>query len=898
VTEETSIAFVVVPDHEQAKRLSEDVRPWLEQGLVRPFIVAAVADIPGGEDPLGRWISADDRGEQVVSCYRALAARDYSMIRVVAYQELRRGEAGDPHTVAAARTLGESFQFRKAASQQLSILNVLVPDDRVRDLPPDLLLLSVSANVVVAPEDRESPKHASFPLDGPDRARNHGLASLFVLAALWRHQQNGPLDEEQTSSFNEVPHVVMVRSYGRIARAPLLVERIARSVFTQRRTAQWAAEAVTGVQARDPEQIARRQAERFLEVHKSAFTFQPPTPPVAPRPRTVRVLEAFAMMFGYILRGLRSLPSEVRGQVSEAARRAVGEFAQSVTFGTDSRVRVHGSPGLSGETPDIATAMSDLAAVLLERSGGSSPTPPATGDPWQDLRAVAFAMHDGSEFPAGFERPSDGVITEVIADVRAIAPDPMEGPFTVASDVAVQIDPFARVPIRSNDAMQAAYVEEELATLEDAREVERLRDWVAHRKTSFVWRLANHVAVQFQAAEQVLGRSLQRVRQGAANLDGSLVQQARQQLLRSWWIWLALVVAVSGGGYLYLRQQGLALTGRELAIYVAVSVLVWLAGWTFSFIRYLRRLFQIEHRRDRENADYHSAVSSTFHAASHLVRLGAIYQQLQDWGEIVGWVLHHPEGELGDEEEEVDVETGLATPASHRVGQACWDEGSLRRLAAIVGRNLFGRSWLSNLFVSYRDIAMAQLKYELGYDAAVPDPDPDWDVRSPGPRPFLLSALERRQLARAWTQQSMGIVRQHLNEIDPNDLLDLVKDEQGAASAAEFLYGILADRRGHVEPADVALPLWTNEARMYERQRVVSTVLWSSNPLPDDVVGAVEGHVARSDVTERSVHDVLVVRTDRCAPAPYTDLKLFVSSTPDVGVVHAPSAGSDEEAPW
>lgn len=891
VAQKTSIVFVVVADHEAARRLIEDVHPWLEQGLARHFVVVAAVDVLGVEEPLGRWAGEDSAS---VSCFAALAEQSYDAIRVVAYQELSRGSSGDPRTVRAARELSDSFTYRKAASQVLTSLNVLVPDERVRDLPPDLLELSLSANVVVAPEDRESPKHATHPLSDADRLRVHGLVSLFMTAALWRHQQDGPLDGEQAGSFNEVPNVVMLRAYGRVARAPMLVERIASSVFSQRRTAQWAAEAVNGIPARDPGHISRRQAERFLERHRTDFSLTAPPTPTGPQLRTVGVLEAFAMMLRAMFRGLRELPTEVVGQVSESSRRVAGEVAQSATFGSDSRVRVQGVAGFSGGPSDVCSATIDLASMLLERSGGGSPTPPAAGDAWQDLRAVAFALHDGSEPPEGFERPGEGVVTEVVTDVEWLAPDPLAGPFVVDRAAVGGMSSPVFAPVRVNDAMQASELLDQLETVNATSEATRLRDWCAQRESSLTWRIAQHLAERFRSAETLLGTSLQRVGQGAANLDGELQQQTRSRLLRSWRSWLLTTLILSTLAYGLLVLQGLPLVGTWLLPMLGATVVVWLFGWTLFYLRYLRRVFQIEHRRDRENAEYLAAVSNSLHAAGNLVRLGSHYQQLQDWSEIIGWMLHHPERDLG-EIEDGQVQIDLAAPASHRIGRAGWDDRSMRRLAAIVGRSMFGRSWLSNLFVEYRDTAMRQLRYELGLDESAPEPDPDWDTRAPGPRTYLLDQMKRRQLARIWTAKSVEVVQELLNEIDPNELLDSVEDDHGECTAVEFLYGILSDRRGHAERADMALFLWSNQARMTERQRVDHTVLWSSNPLPEDVVGADEGEVARVPLAERSVHDVLVVRADLCSPVPYTDLRLFIEPR-----LQQPTASTepDPSSPW
>ena len=884
--EATSLTFVVVRDPDEVRRIADEVTPWLNEQLVRRFLLVAASDVLGVEDPKGVWSDGDGIA---VSCRNALASESFQTIRVVAFQQIRRGAAGDPQTVAAARSLSETFKYRIAAAQKLIVLNVLVPDDRVRDLPPDLLDLGVSANVVVAPEDRESPLHASHPLDDPDDLAQHALMSLLVIAALWRHQVDGPLDGEQSGSFNETPHVVLVRGYGRIARAPRLVENIARAVFAQRRTAQWAADAVGGVPARDPETIARRQAEQFLSRHKGAVSFDAPRPAAPPAMERVGPFRAFAMMIGFIVKGLKALPLTLAGVVTERARRAIGDFAQSVTFGKDSRVQVAGAAERGGAHPDAASATRDLAVVLLERAGGASPTPPAAGEAWQELRALSFALHDGSDFPSGFDRPSDGVVTEVMTEISLIAPDPAEGPFLVDQEVATQLPPTARVPVRPCDALQGQHLAYELAQVEGGEaESQRLEAWFESRSSSLLWRIAAHVGEHFRQAETVFGAALARVREGPAQLDGALAEAARRKLMSGWGVWsLVMGLAIAAGYFLYTRTpfgtdatpvwRSLAPRSADPYIYILGAIVIWLVGMTILFIRYLRRMFQLKHRLAMENAAYQAALSDAVDAAGALVRLGSIHEQLQDWAQIIGWMLHHPEGGLGDGSGEVQVEVGLRTPASHSIGVARWEETVLRRLAAIVGRDIFGRSWLSNLFVRYRDEAMQQLKFEQGMDASAPSPDPDWDPRTPSPRTYLLSRLGSREPAKAWTEDTITAIGEQLNTIDPNDLLDRVVGEADETSADDFLYGILADRSPGSEPGDLALFLWSNDARFYQRQKTDRTVVWSSNPVPQRFGDLVRGDVSTTAVARRAVHDVMVVRMDQSTAVPYTDLVLFLS---------------------
>lgn len=887
MSDRKALTFVVVRDQDEVRRIGDELTPWLNEHLVRRCLLVAAADVIGVEDPKGVWSDGDGAA---VSCRNALAAESYQTIRVVAFQQLRRGSAGDTQTVIAARKLGEAFKYSIAAAQRLVVLNILAPDDRVRDLPPDLLELGISANVVVAPEDRESPVHASHPLDDPDQLALHALMSLLVIAALWRHQVDGPLDGEQSAAFNEIPHVVVVRGYGRIARAPRLVENIARAVFAHRRTAQWAADAVGGVAARDPETIARRQVERFLERHGAAMSFDAPRPPPPPQLERVGVFKAFAMMFSFIVNGLKTLPTAVAGRITESARRAIGDMAQSVTFGEGSRIQVTGATSRSKSADDVASATRDLAVVLLERAGGASPTAPAAGEAWQDLRAVVFALHDGSEFPGGFDRPSDGVVTEIITDVAVLAPDPAEGQFVLDDDIATQLPPTARVPINPCDALQAQHVATELDGVEGGEDERgRLDAWVESRNSSLLWRLAAHVGDQFLEAQAVFGAALARVRKGPASVEGALAEGYRRTLLRRWSTWSTVVVlAVALGLYLYLRTPfGTDVApvwreyigrGGDLYVYAALALVTYAIGMTWAFVVYLRQMFRLQHRIALENADYQAAMTNAIDAAGALIRLAAMHEQVQDWAQIIGWMLHHPEGDLKGHDGDAEVEIGFRTPASHNIGVARWEEGVLRRLAAIVGRDLFGRSWLSNLFVRYRDDAMQRYKFEQGLDAGAPNPDPDWDPRSPGPRGYLLARLASREPGAAWTEETVGEIGQKLNAIDPNDLLDRVAGVSDETTAEEFLYGILADRRSGGEAGDLALFLWSNDARFYNRQRVDRTMVWSSNPISHTFGEFDRGEVASTRVTRRAVHDVLVVRMDQSAAVPYTDLALFVEA--------------------
>ena len=901
-----SVTFVVVSDASAVTDFVDRARGWIEAGLADDFLVVAAPDTIGADEPVGRWVSTDD----VVRAQSVLASRPYSTIRVVAHQWLRRGASGDHAVPEAARALALAFRPRLAGSQQLVEVNLLVPDDRVRHLPPDLLAMHGSANVVLAPEDRESPHHASHPLDDDDRLHSHGIVGLFGVAGLWAYQSAGPFDTLREAAFNEMPHVFLARCFGRIARAPMLVEHVTKAVLEQRATAPWAAEAVGGVAAPDPYGIASAQADSFLARHGRAFSFDSPAGPQVPRLESVGAGRAFAMMFSYIGRGLRSLPVELASHASDVARRAVADFAQGVTFGPDSRVLVRGASQGPAADVDLTTGSADMATALLKRAGGAAPVPPAAGDAWQDLRTVALALVDGSQFPSGFDRPTDGVVLQVVTDPHAIAPDPLEGPFVPDASVAGQLPASARARVRPSDAAQAAHLKHHLEAPVEldpdddesalgppgaaGEELDRLEEWTDRRRRSLTWLIGDHLSANLASAHDTFSRALRRVREGATSADGLLAQKARRRLHRRWWIWLAVVLLCAGLAWYGATSDGIRLTTTDYVVGGVVALVAIIVGWLVAFISFMRTLFQLQHRLERDNAEYKAAVHAAISAAESIVQLSSLNRQFRDWAEIVGWMVHHPETSLATPEDVAVPGMDLAVPASHQLAVADRDERAMTRLAAVVGRDMFGSGWLVGLFGAYRDAAMESLRYELGHSDATAPPDPDHDPQPTGPRDYLLRSIESREPSREWTESRRRRVAERLQSVPSGDLFDTVTDSEGRhLEARHFLFGALGASEG--AGSGMSTILWRNAARMARREQITRTYGWSTTPIPQELAQGIEELDTRAGrVGEAPIHDVAVVRLDMTAAVPFTDLELFMEPQ----VVDVPTVDRDQDEVW
>ena len=928
-----SLTCVLFRDHDEARTLTDALGPWLQEGLVAPFLWATQHEVREVEDPKAVWCGGTGA---VVSCSRTVAAEPWSVVRVVALQIVSRDSGGDAGLVDAAAELARTLAPRLADNQRLVVLNVLVPDERVRGLPLDLLRWDAH-NVVVAPEDRKSPRFAAHPLSA-ERLHSHALMHLVGLAGLWRHQLKGPLDEEERSAaVNEVPQVMLVQAYGRVVAAPGLAAGTAKAMFHDRASGQWVADAVGGVPAAEPYAIGDAQARTFLQRHDATFSFSEPERTL-PELRKVKWWRAFLDMFVFVGRGLRELPYAFGSAAAAYVREEVSTFAQSVTFGADSRVQVAGARQAedASDEDDVengARAMADLAAVLLDRAGGAAPTPPGAAPAWQELRAVIFAMADGSTPPTGYDQPTDGHRPQIVVDVFALAPDPLS---TLRPDTQVrELLPAtaARSTLRAADAVQARHLwsslteahqqattdseapsdppsaeadenEEEAPPrmdpavrakrLADAaalgEELGRLEGWVKERSRSMLWIVADHLAAQFGKADETFVRSLRRVRQGAPNFDGELARQARAALLRNWMLWTvaSLVTAYSVSLAMGAPPRlDIDFSGdwRPVGIF-GTALLVWLGVMAMCYAMYQRRLFQLWHRRDRENEEYLHAIRCATESAYGIVRLASLNEQLQDWADVIGWMLHHPSAELADEAPPESIEDRITLPASHRFGRGIWSDTRLQRLGAIVGRDLFGRSWLSNLFIAWREDAMRAYAYAHGADVEANLPEPDWDTSPQGPREFLRTTITSGRPAAKWTAQSVEEVERRLRSLPATELVDevLVSDPDGEAgptgemqrkmAAREFLEEVFEGTR-HEDPLSViSRGSWETGAQARSHVETGRRIVWSSNELSWP-----KGKYERGDAgigsASTGIPEMLVVRVDVVAPAPWTDLTLF-----------------------
>jgi hypothetical protein len=304
---------------------------------------------------------------------------------------------------------------------------------------------------------------------------------------------------------------------------------------------------------------------------------------------------------------------------------------------------------------------------------------------------------------------------------------------------------------------------------------------------------------------------------------------------------------------------------------------LWLASLLLFFVRYQRRLFQIKYAYDQQHAKYLDALERAPDSASQVVGLESIYKQLRDWAEVIGWMVHHPEGPWLPMPDVPAPVSDLALPPSVVVTEGQALEASRQRVGAIVGRRVFRRGWLVELYDRYSQEAVTQLKYDHGLSSEDPDPDPDWDLSWPTPLGFLLSHLAVGTSARAWTQEVIQELVTVMRELPPAEIITEFEGQPERTTDAEtFLTEVVpAATAAHGE--EMAIPLWSSEARLRETGRVTHSLVWAP---PGLLLSDAHGVTQLAGGTSRPPGDVLVlecIRLDMTDAATFGDLTMFGS---------------------
>jgi hypothetical protein len=914
------MTLVVAGPDGPARHVEEVVQSWVEAGLLQPtlWLKRSVAAAEPSHALTGLRLQAGGSAE--VSMLEELARRDVLTVRLLSVHLAVDADA-DPTLGQESEGIAALLQEFLAESQQLERLNLVIPATGVVGLDPGLVKDPGIKHILVSPEDRVTDRHASRQLVWPEGGyTGHAALAIATIAGLWWATGDAaPFDNQQFTGSAQQSQTVVARAFARVLRADELGDRVTAEVFERRRTEAWTAAAVDAVDTPNPAQLMEDIAEQLAKLEGGAITYRPPQPLPEPRKQHVGSLQALTMLLRFIVGKLRAVPSQIVDRVTEGVRTAIEGFAQRVTFGEDSLVRVGARGGGTVASEPPALHIAGQADQLL-RDLGRSASPPATAKLWQALRRVAFGLVDAGPFPEDVEAPTDGARRLVVNDTSFVVSDPDE-PFEINRATLGTMHPlplWALDPImgwdvaRLRDLRDLLVTEQALAEkgqdVEDADEgesgsrepdpelaarlvavVEELDRYRQRHESSLLWRLSETLGDSLRAASNSFRAALKIVRGGQPSEDDNKMVIAARWLRRRWVaIFLLALLIPAAAWYGDDRDWWTPMWGAV----AGVAVTVWLVGWFISFVRYQRRIFQIQYEIDRRHRDYLNAVARVEHDAVETVRLASLYRQFLDWAAIIAWMIHHPEGKL-ERRQGTELPNPAQAPFALRVAEGVPSEDTLQRTSAIVGRGIFSRGWLGGLYGSYAKESIRVLKHQLGLPDEAPDPDADRDLSSPSPRAFIRSQVQSGIHAPGWHARVRGHVDDALAGLAPGELFERVRglteeDLIPEGQASTFLAD--AAPTSGVHEHHLLPHLWRNEAQYAKPFEVTRSVLWAPPQVAETVGEKTELRPsALADEALAGAFVLAVVRCDVTDGSPVDHFAVFrqaaeaVTTLPPVG---------------
>jgi hypothetical protein len=825
-----AITVLIAGPDKLAGALKSNLKDWASKDLLRPFVWADagrlndegahVEQLPG--ELIEGGTSTEGRLRDI------LARQNVDVVRLVAVNliEERGGrEAGlKPATERLERDLNEALA---STTQELVTINLLVPTSDCREIRLAALEPTWGANVMVSPEERLSPNHSDAGVLGAADLVVHATLVTASAGGLWFTMEKGPFDDRRLSQSGE-GRLVVLRNFARLLGTSSIASEVTDGIFNGRSGSQWSAVAVGGVPALDPPSVAARLASEFVTAH--GFTFKEAQPKPNPEKPRVNYLEAFGEMFGY----MTSLwKMRVEDLMERYGPKGLEALVEKLTRIPEEQRDLSGADR-KPETDEADTTRSVAALVLNQMS--VAVTPPSAGETWNALRAVCFGSVDAGPFPQGISEPRDGAHRQILVNLNfaSPAPDvpPPDLPIEGLGGLSRAISNLRSCDPLQAEALRLR-LQEELSSLEadaeggpddvepEAREAQEesteteakktaaatkklsrarvrkvspkkpdkkeqlqlaltgLDGWIKQREASIVWRIGSSLGGALHQSRDSFSRHFTRVQNGVPTGNPAAGEEAISRL-RLWWkiwglvvilgiLWGAGVQWPGGWTYAWLVSPDIHVSG---IVVIALSLLLWFVSWTLVFIRFKRRIAWWRHQQDLGMRSYMNELEAAKSDAEELHRLSSLYIQFRDWAEIIGWLIHRPEGAAVAVDEEASADLRLKAPLGFQRASAKSSPEKIQAAIANAGKKSFSKGWLSSLYSSYLESAMKDLMLSLGMDSASGDIDPDRDQHTGQARPFLLDQISGGRYAPRWRGELHSKVLEYLSSVKADDLFD------------------------------------------------------------------------------------------------------------------------------
>lgn len=256
------------------------------------------------------------------------------------------------------------------------------------------------------------------------------------------------------------------------------------------------------------------------------------------------------------------------------------------------------------------------------------------------------------------------------------------------------------------------------------KESETLTAWLQERERSLLWRLAQRVQNRsLQAAGD--SRAFYEEAVSVPSIDGEEPRRARNQFANRFLLMcsialLLVALTASLGGRL---ARLLHIPTWALWALILLIILVWLVIILLSYYRRRSRFLAVLRQwRHLQRDARRRCIESTFAENN----LKGLYEQLVEWGEILGYVVHdpwHPDQAWFSGLPDADLAANLPTCVDLAVPDPDDQQGT-RRLTRAALASVASEGWRIRTFNELLDIALSERDIGgVGSDASVVDLD-------------------------------------------------------------------------------------------------------------------------------------------------------------------------------
>lgn len=746
-----SLSVVIVPSADTGQRLLGVVREWYDAGLLTPAVWVRPEDVhvaPGRAPEVtahhfGEW------GVRTSDLFEILGRHRRKLVRVVLAQVLDRpGSIDELQLDMAAQVrdwVHESVPRAITGSggakgTEVRAINLITGATGLAEMPSQLVSVDWDVNAVTSPEDRPDPERANRFVRSGSNLVPVAVLSAAAVAGLFPGTENAPFDAVTGDSSVVFGKALVVRPTVRALLGERSIKELALIASTEALRSGSPAVA-------DPNRFVVGGRDQLIDPllawldtsDGASLTPSPHDGEPHEQGRSVRIMDGLSTFVGFVGRALVTMAWSLWRLIL----RSTESLATKVIVGDASGIRLTLKPDVGDELAEDVVA---LEAQDIERSRTElremerRPVRMPTHRLWSDLREVVHGVLDGGSLPHGAPRHLEGSRKLLLGAPDDVVPRPddehviAEGaipgleaqriPACSPEDAARVQQDLERALGEARDAVGAA--EAELAALGNppddeskraahaqavtaarqriskaAAEVRRLesvelalREWLARRDRSLLWRLSERAADRRRAAsaEEARARDLALTSSG---LDETTPTRLRHTFLVRAWVVVcvtALLLVPMNWGRLDGSSSESWWSSVLVLLVASIALLVVIRSWYQGILTFL-------HAYERGAAQRAQGARQFERANADRRRFDEITRQLGQWTGVLGWTLHAPWTAASDDDEEVAVLLDESVrPAALALAEPALDDADRAEIARFAVRELAGPGWRARAY--------------------------------------------------------------------------------------------------------------------------------------------------------------------------------------------------------